>query len=186
MNTLDNPQLLNYLNKGKPLSENTEIKYLVQEINNKVLCLDLDNFNYPFSKGKAVKAFQKPSLGDSVLPGDAVNPSFPVDIDKNMIVGHLKYLIKQKKDPIIITLLQTNLNVVLLPNATMKIVFLDEPENSNIGIIAKPPVTAKIRRATYSSEESSCRKKEKRIYPEESEESRDGLMLIHLKAKMDH
>ncbi|CAG8471478.1 20193_t:CDS:2 [Racocetra fulgida] len=110
--------------------------------------------------------------------GEAIRKSFPVDIDKNMTVGHLKTFIMQNMNPaytnftardlelwkvnIPITIenidtkiYEENLDeykgVRLLPNATMKIVFDEEFENSNIRIIADP---------------------------EESEEGRDGLMVI--------
>ncbi|CAG8747861.1 4176_t:CDS:2 [Dentiscutata erythropus] len=101
--------------------------------------------------------------------GDAIEKSFPVDIDKGMTVGHLKELIKEKKKnafanidsnelrlwkvdiPIGMENKNTkifaeNINdykgVELLPNATMETVFHKESENTkffSIRIIAQPP-----------------------------------------------
>ncbi|CAG8831929.1 11678_t:CDS:2, partial [Gigaspora margarita] len=103
---------------------------------------------------------------------EAIEESFPVDIDKGMTVGHLKKLIKEEKPnafanidsnklvlwkvdiPIGMENKNTkifaeNINdykgVELLPNATMETVFHKEPENTkffSIRIIAQPPVTA--------------------------------------------
>ncbi|CAG8830763.1 32696_t:CDS:2 [Gigaspora margarita] len=103
--------------------------------------------------------------------GDAIEKSFPADIDKGMTVGHLKELIKKKKknafadiDPNELRLWKVDIpidvenkntkiyaenvndykGVELLPNATMETVFHKEPENTkfSIRIIVQPPVTA--------------------------------------------
>ncbi|CAG8601195.1 980_t:CDS:2 [Racocetra persica] len=103
---------------------------------------------------------------------NAIEKSFPVDIDKGMTIGHLKELIKEKKKngfaninsnelrlwkvdiPINIENKNTkifaeNINdykgVELLPNATIETVFHKESENTkffSICIIVQPPVTA--------------------------------------------
>ncbi|CAG8596882.1 1962_t:CDS:2 [Dentiscutata erythropus] len=113
--------------------------------------------------------------------GDVIETTFPVVIDKNMTVAHLKELIKQEIAPhynnipaykfdllkVDIPISKENLykkidvenineyeNENLLLNITMKEVFYEGLENNNIRIIIKPPD------------------------PEESDEGRDGLMVI--------
>ncbi|CAG8640461.1 10806_t:CDS:2, partial [Racocetra persica] len=103
--------------------------------------------------------------------GDAVSRSFPVDIDKSTIsIGHLKELIKKKKDPyynnisadefelwsvdipINLENIDTKINkekiseykgVRLLPNAVVETVFPENNKNS-IRILVQPPATTGI------------------------------------------
>ncbi|CAG8815472.1 37851_t:CDS:2, partial [Gigaspora margarita] len=100
--------------------------------------------------------------------GDTIWQSFPVEIEKKMTVGHLKDLIKKKKDPyynhisadefelwkVDIPISLENVDTIiyaekiseykgvrLLPNATMEAVFHKGPKNSSIHIIAQPPAS---------------------------------------------
>ncbi|CAG8809267.1 3822_t:CDS:2, partial [Cetraspora pellucida] len=102
--------------------------------------------------------------------GDIISKSFPVDINKGMTIGHLKDLIRQKKDPyynnisadefelwgVDIPINMENVNtrineeniceykgVKLLPNTAVE-TFVSENNKYNIRIIVQPPATTGV------------------------------------------